>query len=154
MDLLKVRCSSNSTKPTALCLCADWHDILAMSAQTDMTRRSGDVLRLTLHDILAMCSDWHCTTFWRCLLPIGDTKFLSSRLLSDISWGSTIGFRRTAAVSTVRTGNFTDNNKCTLFVLHTHSSQFCCVFWRQLHRHLQGELVCHLHKTRHCYKAG
>ena len=83
---------------------------------------------------------------WRCLLPVGGTKLLSSRLLSDISSGSTTGFRRTAAVSTVRTGNRTA--KCTLCSLHTHSSPFCYMTGRQLQHHLQGELVCHWHKTR------
>ena len=62
------------------------------------------------------------TKSWRSLLPIGDTKFLSSRLLSDISRGNLTGFRRTAPLSTVLTANCT--NKCTRFVTHTHSSQF------------------------------
>jgi len=62
------------------------------------------------------------TKYWRSLLPIGDTKFLSSRLLSDISRGNLTGFRRTAPLSTVLTANCT--NKCTRFVTHTHFSHF------------------------------
>ena len=76
------------------------------------------------------------TKFWRCLLPISSTKYLNSRLLSHISWGNITGFRRTAPVSTVLTGNCT--NKCTRFVRQTHSLQFC--YRPGWHRHLQGEL--------------
>jgi hypothetical protein len=95
------------------------------------------------------------TRFWRCLLlPNSGNKFLSSRLLSDISWGSTTGFSRTAEVRTVRTGNCTKQHKCTLFIINTHSSHFCYMFRHQLHHHLQGKGVCQLHISVYCWRAG